>query len=308
MKKRVKPILAIGVAILIAGIAIVPAMGSHMAKINNEVFRKEQEFTKLVCYTFKENGEVIPVIKELPVQEAYRVIEQFENSKEAFKTLCSPLATEEEKEEVLPIVDKTLSMMRSVGLLPNEITNERAKELLTYNYGITDKSTIKDIKDLIRGKLRESNTPLKSLLKLAVNQKFRQLKRAGIADDMTLGEVKELSRRQTTPYGPGGNYPVLINFICGAVATCPSAFGFALGTHTLIPGPGIDLAIVWYGKGETFTISPFGVWSLTNPTIPQIGALALGFVGILLGVIPTGAILAVYLAGISLIYVGAGGS
>jgi hypothetical protein len=95
----------------------------------------------------------------------------------------------------VPLIDKTINVFRSAGLLPDEIDNDKARRLLTYGYGLTDDSTVSDAKNLIERKNYESETPLKPLLKLKMIQKFRQLKTLGISDDMTLSELREWNKK-----------------------------------------------------------------------------------------------------------------
>lgn len=67
------------------------------------------------------------------------------------------------------------------------------------------------------------------------------------------------------------------NLACG-IFTASVAFGFTVGTHTLLPTIGADLVTVWCGSGETASIGAMG---FTTSTGPESGII-LGFLGIML--------------------------
>lgn len=72
--------------------------------------------------------------------------------------------------------------------------------------------------------------------------------------------------------------PVFGNVMCGLFNAGIFAIGFTLGTHTLIPTIGADLATTWFDTGETVTIGFLGI---TTSTGPEFG-LIFGFIGIMI--------------------------
>ena len=81
------------------------------------------------------------------------------------------------------------------------------------------------------------------------------------------------------PLGGWNGLPTFItgNLACG-IFTASVAFGFTVGTHTLLPTIGADLVTVWCGSGETVSIGGLG---FTTSTGPESGII-LGFLGIML--------------------------
>lgn len=81
--------------------------------------------------------------------------------------------------------------------------------------------------------------------------------------------------------------PVVGNFGCGMFAAGTEAVGWALGSNTVIPTIGVDLLVTGMFTGTSWTL---GLIGYATQTLAQV-MLAIGFAGILLGVIPSGIIL-----------------
>ena len=80
--------------------------------------------------------------------------------------------------------------------------------------------------------------------------------------------------------------PFACNVACGIYTIGAQAMGFALGTHTLLPTLGVDLMNVWIMTGNGGTVGAFG---FTQVALTEF-AVEFGFVGMMLGVWPTGVI------------------
>lgn len=92
--------------------------------------------------------------------------------------------------------------------------------------------------------------------------------------------------------------PVMLNVMCGIVAVGTLAVGYAIGTHTLLPTVGLDLLVTAEFTGESSTVGLFG-W--TQQALLQT-FIAFGFVGILLGVYPSGVIIGnIFMTGFAVI-------
>lgn len=80
--------------------------------------------------------------------------------------------------------------------------------------------------------------------------------------------------------------PFAANAVCGVYTIGTQAFGFALGTHTLLPTLGIDIFNTWIMTGNGGTIGALG---FTQVAITEF-ACDFGFVGMMLGVWTSGVI------------------
>lgn len=120
----------------------------------------------------------------------------------------------------------------------------------------------------------------------------------------------------------GGVYtPIYGNIACSLLSYANHGGGYALGTHSLLPTVGADFGIIWRnshwagydpiagGVVPAQTLSE-GLLTYTLQTGGHLG-LALGFIGLLLGVLPSGVIFtgllrSLGLLGFATIYVGCG--
>lgn len=81
--------------------------------------------------------------------------------------------------------------------------------------------------------------------------------------------------------------PFAVNAVCGIYTIGAQALGFALGTHTLLPTLGADIFNTWIMMGNGGTVGGLG---FTQVALTEF-AITMGFVGLMLGVWPTGVII-----------------
>ena len=81
--------------------------------------------------------------------------------------------------------------------------------------------------------------------------------------------------------------PFAANAVCGIYTLGAQALGFALGTHTLLPTLGIDAFNTWVMAGNGGTV---GMLGFTEVALTEF-ACEFGFIGMMLGVFPTGVII-----------------
>ncbi|UCF12090.1 MAG: hypothetical protein JSW06_08615 [Thermoplasmatales archaeon] len=88
------------------------------------------ETERVTCYFYGLDGSVITCIKEITEFDAEKLSNQLQAGSKAFVTLYSSDASDEEIIEAEEIIDTTLTMMDDLGVLPEGISVEEAKQLL----------------------------------------------------------------------------------------------------------------------------------------------------------------------------------
>lgn len=124
MKKKI-----IGIVVCI--ILLLPMLS--MSAVSNEspnasTIRGESK--QATCYFYGPDGSVKTCVKEIPEYDAEKLSAQLQAGSKAFVTLYSSDASDEEIIEAEEIIDSTLLMMDELGMLPEGISIEEAKQLL----------------------------------------------------------------------------------------------------------------------------------------------------------------------------------
>jgi hypothetical protein len=88
------------------------------------------ETERVTCYFYGIDGSVKTCIKEILKYDAEKLSNQIQAGSKAFVTLYSSEASDEEIIEAEEIIDTTLKMMHDLGVLPEGISVEEAKQLL----------------------------------------------------------------------------------------------------------------------------------------------------------------------------------
>ena len=88
------------------------------------------ETERATCYFYGLDGSVKTCIKEIPDYDAEKLSNQLQAGSKAFVTLYSSDASDEEIIEAEEIIDTTLTMMDDLGILPEGVSVEEAKQLL----------------------------------------------------------------------------------------------------------------------------------------------------------------------------------
>jgi hypothetical protein len=88
------------------------------------------ETERVTCYFYGMDGRVIPCIKEIPEEDAEQLSNQLQAGSKAFVSLYSSDASDGEIIEAEEIIDSTLTMMDDLGVLPDGVSVEEAKQVL----------------------------------------------------------------------------------------------------------------------------------------------------------------------------------
>ena len=88
------------------------------------------ETERVTCYFYRMDGSVTPCIKEIPKEDVERLSKQLQAGSKAFVSLFSSDTSDEEIIEAEEIIDSTLTMMDDLGVLPDRVSVEEAKQLL----------------------------------------------------------------------------------------------------------------------------------------------------------------------------------
>jgi hypothetical protein len=128
MKKKI-----IGIAVCM--VLLMPALSTTAIARNSLTITGEHhinsgETERVTCYFFGMDTGVIPCIKEIPEEDAEQLSNQLQAGSKAFVSLYSSGASDEETIEAEKIIDSTLTMMDDLGVLPDRISVEDAKQLL----------------------------------------------------------------------------------------------------------------------------------------------------------------------------------
>ncbi len=96
--------------------------------------------------------------------------------------------------------------------------------------------------------------------------------------------------------------PIAANVMCGLYTVGTGVVGYSLGTHTILPGPGLDVWNTWFMTGGNG--GSIGFLGATLVAISEF-AMTVGFIGILLGVWPSGIIAPfIFQVGLAMLYIG----
>ena len=85
---------------------------------------------RVTCYFYRMDGSVIPCIKVIPKEDAEHFSKQLQAGSKAFVSLYLSDTSDEEIIEAEAIIDSTLTMMDDLGVLPDGVSVEEAKQVL----------------------------------------------------------------------------------------------------------------------------------------------------------------------------------
>jgi hypothetical protein len=140
MKKKI-------IGILVCMVLLMPALSittiAHKPlTITGEHYVNSAETERVTCYFLGTDGGVIPSIKEIPKKDTKQLSNQLQAASKAFVSLYSSDASHEKIIESEKIINSTLTMMNDLGVLPNGVSVEEAKQLLQIPKNQTKISTI----------------------------------------------------------------------------------------------------------------------------------------------------------------------
>ena len=119
------------ICIVVCIILLLPMLST--AAVTNESptsFTIRGETERAECYFYGLDGSLKTCIKEIPDYDAEKLGKQLQAGSKAFVTLYSSDASDEDIIEAKEIIDSTLLMMDELGLLPEGVSLEDAKQLL----------------------------------------------------------------------------------------------------------------------------------------------------------------------------------
>ena len=124
MKKKI-------IGILVCIILLLPMLS--VAAVTNEspitpTIRGETK--QATCYFYGQDGSVKTCVKEIPEYDAEKLRAQLQAGSKAFVTLYSSDASDKEIIKAKEIIDSTLLIMDELGMLPEGITKEEAKQIV----------------------------------------------------------------------------------------------------------------------------------------------------------------------------------
>jgi hypothetical protein len=128
MKKKIIGIVVCMVLLMPA--LSITAIANESPTIIGEYHVNSGETDRVACYFYRMDGSVIPCVKEIPEMDAEHLSKQLQAGSKAFVSLYSSDTSDEEIIEAEEIIDSTLTMMDDLGVLPNGVSVEEAKQLL----------------------------------------------------------------------------------------------------------------------------------------------------------------------------------
>ena len=121
--------IVVCIALLMPALSIT-AIAHEQPTITGEHYVNSGETEQVTCYFYGMDGSIIPCIKEIPKEDAEQLNTQLQAGSKAFVSLYSSDASDEEIIEAEKIIDSTLTMMDDLGVLPDGVSVEEAKQVL----------------------------------------------------------------------------------------------------------------------------------------------------------------------------------